>query len=352
VSTAPRVVVVGAGVVGARVTRELLGPLADGGPAVSSVRLVGRRPARLAALAGAFGSRVELVERDRMDRASLAGADVVVVARAAGDQFDVADQAVAAGAHVVTTSDDLEECRALLALDDRASASGRSVSIGAVMAPGLSCLLTRHAAGLLDGIDEVHVARLGAGGPSCARQRRRALRGTATELRDRSWSDRPGFSGRELVWFPDPIGGADCYRAELPDPLLLVDAVPSVRRVTARLAASRVDRCTFWLPMFVGPPDEGAPGAVRVEVRGHRAGQRHDVVYGVFDRPAVAAAATAAVVTLQLAAGRGPVGAHGLAAWTDPLPILLELARRGVRAAVFEGSREFGVRGDDTTLSS
>jgi len=49
------------------------------------------------------------------------------------------------------------------------------------------------------------------------------------------------------------------------------------------------------------------------------------------------------VAALFAVAGRFPVGAHGLAGVGDPLPLLRELARRGVRAATFEGSREFGV---------
>jgi hypothetical protein len=82
------------------------------------------------------------------------------------------------------------------------------------------------------------------------------------EWRDGAYVERPGFSGRDLVWFPDPTAGADCYRAGLADPLLLVDAFPQLRRASARLAASRVDRVTVALPMLVGPPVEGAPGAI------------------------------------------------------------------------------------------
>ncbi|MFM7508574.1 MAG: hypothetical protein ACKO5A_03375 [Actinomycetota bacterium] len=341
--SAPSVVVVGAGVLGARVTRELLGLNSDGTPAVDRLTLVGRRPARLAELSGPNGTPVRMIEADEPPADVLGEADVVVIARAARDQLSVATRAVSAGAHVVATSDDLEECRSLLKLSSVAISAGRSVAVGVAMAPGLSCLLARHAMALFDGVDEIHVARVGAGGPSCARQRRRALRGTGVEYRDGEWLERPGFSGRELVWFPDPIGGADCYRAALADPVLIVDAVFGLRRASARLAASRVDRGTFWMPMFIGPPAEGAPGAVRVEVRGQRNGERHDVVYGVFDRPAVAGAATAAVAALAAARGDLPHGAHGLAAVDNPVVMLRELARRGVRAATFVGSREFGI---------
>jgi len=341
---APAAVVVGAGTVGVRCARELLGSGPDGRPSVGALTVVTRRTDRRGTLAAAFGSDASVAVDSGGGLADLVrGADVVVVTRAAGEQLDVARAALDGGAHVVTTSDDPDEVRGLLDLRERARASDRSVVVGAAMAPGLSCLLVRHAAALLDEVDEVHVARAGAGGPACARQRRRALRGPAVEWRDGEWVERPGFSGRELVWFPDPTGGSDCYRAGLADPLLVADAMPHLRRVSARLAASRVDRLTVALPMLIGPPVEGGPGAIRVEVRGSRRGERHDVVYGAFDRPSVAAGATAAVVAV--AAGRGslPPGAYGLARLDAPRGFLQELARRGVRAATFEGSREFGV---------
>jgi len=330
------IAVVGAGIVGVRAARELLTPTAEGAAATSGVRLVSRRPDRLEQLVSSFGSSVDLRSAEQAEP-DLDGSAVVLVARAAGEQLDVVRDAVSGGRHVVATTDDPDEVSAILALDGAATAAGVTVVVGVGMSPGLSCLLARHAAGVLDQVDEIHVARDGAAGPACARRRLRALRGTAQEWRDGAWVRRAGFSGRELCWFPDPIGARDCYRAELAEPLVLVDAFPEVERVTARLAASRVDRVLAPLPILVGPPVEGGPGAVRVEVRGRRGGTREIVVYGVLDRPGVAASATAAIMALWVGDGRAPVGVHGAAAVGDPLPMLQELARRGVRTAVFDG---------------
>jgi hypothetical protein len=332
-----RIAVVGAGIVGVRTARELLTPTAEGRDASAGVSLVSRRPDRLAQLVETFGSSVDLRSAEQADP-DLSDSSVVVVAREAGEQLAVARRAIGAGCHVVATSDDPDEVEAVLALDGRARDAGVTVVAGAAFSPGLSCLLARHAVGLLDEVDEIHVAKDGAAGPACARRRLRALRGTAVEWRDGAWVRRAGFSGRELCWFPDPIGARDCYRAELADPLVLVDAFPDVERVTARLAASRADRVLAPLPVLVGPPVEGGPGAVRVEVRGRRDGARRIVVYGVLDRPGVAGAATAAVLALWIAGGGASTGAHGAAGLGDPLPVLRELARRGVRSAVFDGS--------------
>jgi hypothetical protein len=89
--------------------------------------------------------------------------------------------------------------------------------------------------------------------------------------------------------------------------------------------------------MFRKPHPEGLVGAVRVEVRGKRAGVQDVVVLGALDRPAVAAGAVAALALRWAVAGRLPIGAHGLAAISEPVPFLNELAAVGIKAAVFEG---------------
>jgi hypothetical protein len=181
------------------------------------------------------------------------------------------------------------------------------------------------------------VAKVGTGGPACARQHHHALGGMAVDWRDGGWVHRPSGSGRELCWFPDPVGAEDCYRAALPDALLLVPAFPGVQRVTARLAATRRDRLTARLPMLRPPHPEGGPGAVRVEVRGRRGGSRDVTVLGSMDRPAVAAGAVAALAALWAVQGRTiRPGAAGLAELVEPTSFLADLRRRGVRSAVFQ----------------
>lgn len=331
----PHIAVVGAGIVGARVARDLLVPGLDGSAGVRAVTLVTRRRERADELRRAFGTSVTVVVGERPD---LGDADVVVVAREPRQQMESVGAALADGRDVVATGDDPDEVTDMLRLHGDAVERGRVVVAGAAMSPGLTCLLARHGSALLDRVDEIHVARDGAAGPACARQRLRALRGSAQEWRDGAWVRRAGFSGRELCWFPDPIGARDCYRAELAEPVLLADAFGEVQRVSARLAASPIDRVLAPLPVWIGPPPEGGHGAVRVELRGVREGGRETVVYGVLDRPAVAASATAAVLALHVGSRAVEPGCHGAAAIADPLPLLRELARRGVRAAVFEGA--------------
>ena len=113
-------------------------------------------------------------------------------------------------------------------------------------------------------------------------------------------------------------------------------AFPGVVRVTARLAATCRDRLTAGLPMLRRPHAEGRIGGLRVEVRGRRGQTRDTVVYGAVDRPAVAAGTAGRHA--RWSPGKAlTTGAAGLAALVEPLPFLHELARAGVRAAVFEG---------------
>jgi hypothetical protein len=264
------------------------------------------------------------------------GVDVVVLT-APGDHRRLAEVALDAGAHVVSVADSIAQVRALLDLDAEARERGRHIVLGTGFSPGLSCVLAAHAAADFDAVEEIHIAKHGTGGPACAREHHRALGEHAFDWRDGSWARRPGGSGRELCWFPDPVGAVDCYRAAMPDPLLLVPCFPGVQRVTANLGANRRDRLTSRLPMLRRPHPEGGLGALRVEVRGRRGNARDERVLGVVDRPAVAAGAVSALAARWAVAGRlARPGAAGLAAVVEPIPFLAALADRGVRAAAFQ----------------
>lgn len=321
-----RIAVIGAGAVGARVARQLAS--SD----VEAVCVQDVDPERVAEV-------VRSIDDWRVTPGDLDHVDVGVLAVPAGAHRGHAEILLERGAAVVSVADSLDDVRSLLALDEEAKVRGLPVVVGAGFAPGLTDLLARHAAATFDTVDEIHVAKVGTGGPSCAKQHHRALAGEAVDWRDGAWLTRRAGSGRELCWFPDPVGGHDCYRAGAPDALLLAPAFAGVQRVTARVGANRRDRFTAHLPMLRPPHPEGAVGAVRVEVRGRRGSAADVAVYGAIDRPAVAAGAVAALAAMEAAGGRLAPGAAGLAgAGIEPVPFLTELARRGVKAAVFQGT--------------
>ena len=325
-----KVAVVGAGACGARAGRQLLTPEPP-----DDLVLVNPDRSRVDAVASSLGAPARVAT----EVPDLDAGDALLLA-APGSHRAVAERAVARGAHVVSLSDSVSEVRDLLDLDGAAAERGVHVVVGAGFSPGLSCVLAALGARGFERVDEIHVAKVGTGGPACARQHHRALAGRACDWSGGAWERRSSGSGRELCWFPDPVRAVDCYRAELPEALLLAPAFPGVERVTARLAANRRDRLTARLPMLRPPHPEGELGAIRVEVRGAQGQARDDRVLGAVDRPAVATGAVAALACRWAVEGRlSRPGAAGLASLVEPGPFLATLADRGVKVAIFEGGQ-------------
>ena len=211
--------------------------------------------------------------------------------------------------------------------------------VSAGLAPGLSGLLARHLADQLTVVDEIHVAMHGTGGPACARQHHRALGARSLGWHDGEWIERPGGSGRELCWFPEPIGAVDCYRASVAEPIVLHEAFPTAARISARVSATRRDRLTARLPMLAPPRRHGDIGGIRVEVRGSLDdGHRMTHVAGASGRAGDIAGKVAAVCALAAVHGRTSGGVHVLGADPDLTRWLLaQVVTHGVSLLEFTG---------------
>lgn len=315
----PRIVVVGSGIVGRRVSR-LLG---------SSEAVIVRRTAD--------------VDTGAALHDDIGPGDVVVLA-GGGLHAPLAARLARLGSSVVSVADSLPDIRELLDLDDHFRAADATLVIGAAMAPGLSGLLAQHLAAQMHVCDEIHVTVHATAGPACARQHHRSLRGRAVGWHDGHWIERPAGSGRELAWFPEPVGAHDCYRAELADPLLLHRSHPDVARISARVTATRRDRLTARLPMLRPPHPEGGVGALRVEVRGaDRDGGRLVSVVGVAEFVGAAAGAMASVAAEAVRSGEFPTGAVTTGDPSLDTCVLLDRVRsRGVRLQEFTGVAQGG----------
>ena len=144
----------------------------------------------------------------------------------------------------------------------------------------------------------------------------------------------------ELIWYPDPVGARECELVAT-GVELLVAATPA-RRAGDRPARGAADQRRLHPARAVVIPVLGW-GAVRVEAWGWRGPPRTTVVYGVIERTAIAAGTvlgvTAAWLAGALPGARRARGAarSGLGTVVEPVPFLAELARRGVKAAAFEG---------------
>ena len=323
----------GVGAVGIRAARQLVDT-----PGLDSLLIAARASAYAEDVAASLGARAKAMEL-RPDDPLPAGVDAVATAVPGVLVADRAERALAAGVPFVSTVDDADAIEEVLELDDSARRAGVVLAPGCGLAPGLADVLARHAADALDAVDEIHVARAGSAGPASTAAVRRARREPPAEWCDGEWREER-HPTPELVWFPDPIGARECMPVTV-GVALLVRAFPGVRRATVRLAEP-LSRRLVW-PGRRGL-DEGW-GSTRVEVWGWRGQARESMVYGVIDRTAIAAGTVLAVTAARLAgiapglaARNGPsAGTHGLAALVEPVPFLAELARRGVKAAVFEG---------------
>ena len=283
-----------------------------------------------------LADRPVIVHDGRWNAVTAARPGDVALLVSGGDHVALAHGALRRGLHVVTVGDSVEDTNDVMALT---VPDGSTLVVGAAMSPGLSGLIARHLASQLDAVDEIHVAIHGTAGPACAREHHRALSGISAEWHDGAWVDHVGGSGRELCWFPEPIGALDCYRARLAAPDVLHRSFPEVGRISMRRSARRRDRFTAWLPMLKPPPPEGAIGALRVEVRGADAdGARQCLIAGVAELVGTTAAATAASLATALADGRLPGGT--VMAGDAGLPttdLLRGVERYGVRLQEFTG---------------
>ena len=265
----------GAGVVGARVAESLSIESQTSIAVYDSSQIVAQRLARRLS---ETNSLIKATNRSELHRAK------VVVLAGPLPHTPVAKEFLGKGVSIVSTSDDIADCLNLLSLSKLATENKATLIIGSASSPGMSGLLVRNLSKAFDSIDEVHIALHGTGGPACARQHHRALSGQSIGWHDGEWLRRPAGSGRELCWFPEPVGAYDCYRGELPDPLLIKRAFPELVRVTARVSATRRDRVFARLPMLIPPRAEGGMGGLRVEVRGTKNGERVVDVVGVAER--------------------------------------------------------------------
>lgn len=310
-TSAPRIAVVGRGVVGERIMRRLPSALAS----------------------------VDLVNVDaRRFRLPGPGLDLAILTHG-GAHLDTAVRFLDAGVAVLSISDEIDDVRSLTELDERAIGAGVSLVVGAGMSPGLTELMARLLTSQLASCDEIHLSFHGTAGPACARRLHGSLRGLATSFHDGAWMHRPAGSGRELCYFPEPVGPYDCYRADVSSPLLLHESFPDVERISARVSANRRDRFTAWLPMLSPPHREGGVGAVRVEVRGSdHAGGRSTLIAGVAELVGTATAATAIAFAVAALRGELPTGVVRAGdASLDTNALLQTISSMGVRLQEFTG---------------
>ena len=324
--------VIGAGAVGTKVAQQLLSS-----NTVDKIILRDTSPEKLGLASKTLGNRVEV---EHFPFSQNMDADLVIVASPRGTQLEAVKKAVSLRRPTVVVSDGLSETVSILSLEKEAFEFGVPVVVGTGFAPGLSCVLTAYGKTLLEKTEEIHVSKMGTGGPACALVHHRALSRMSFGWREDKWDKRLGGSGRELLWFPEPVGPQDCYHAALSDPILLHNAFPEVSRISAKMAATRRDRFTAFFPMLSPPHNEGGVGAIRVELRGSNNGVQENIVLGVSEHPALAAASVTALTSEYILKQKINLNHMStLALIVEPSEFLTELTKRNIAVEIFEGDK-------------
>ena len=208
-------VLVGAGAVGARAARQLVA-LGD----LDRLIVVEPDSGRRQAVAESFGP-IASTAPDLSAALEAAGdgptKTAVILTSPPGDHPGLASIALAAGAVVISTADSVDDVSGLLALDATARERGLTVVVGTGFSPGLSCVLAAFAARSFEQVDEVHVAKVGSGGPACHSQRVAASRAKARSGRTHDGSTRPARVASS-AGFPTPSAASTVTAAPSPSP--------------------------------------------------------------------------------------------------------------------------------------
>ncbi len=343
-----------------------------------------RHPARAEAFLGGLNPRsvrlaacpVDVREHDGLV-ALLRGADVVC--NLAGPNYEnavaVARAAIAARVPLVDVSDDWAATLEILDLHGEAVKAGIAIVVGLGASPGVTNILARRGASLLDRTDEVHTAWVmrgsDPGGPALAKHLLYSLPHRAFVFEDgRMREVRPFVDGRETLDFPE-LGPVEVVHIGHPEPFTLSRFIPGVRYADdkATFLPAVVNEMIVDLGRFarsgeavavagrsVEPMDFAAAylhqackamtdvprtAALRTEVRGELDGRRTRIVYTAAGRIGIGTGVPAAIGAQLLAIGRmGPPGVWPPEACVDTDLFLQAVSNRNIADVTEEIIRE------------
>ncbi len=328
---------------------------------------------RAAQLARDLGGapRVRAVRVDATDPRSLIeairGHRVAVGAIGPFYKFEVpvARAAMAAGADYISLCDDYDAARAVLDLHQEAAGAGQRVITGMGWTPGLSNVLARRGADLLDRADAVDIAWVGAAadskGLAVVQHTIHIFTGLVPTFLNGEWTEVRAGSGRVTWDFAAPLGACTVFHVGHPEPLTIPRFIPGLQQVTLR--GGLTEPFLNWLGLLVtrlgltnsvrkkdvlgrmiyrllpalekiGPQGVACSG-LRVEVRGEQGGRPMRAVFTAADHMENLTGIPLAVGAALLARGQVTcppgVWAPEAPGAIDPALFLSELAEQGVR---------------------
>jgi saccharopine dehydrogenase-like NADP-dependent oxidoreductase len=359
--------VVGAtGAIGRRVTAELARR-----DEVEELRLCARDPeevGRIASLLG--GARARAVDLGpEMSEGALGGTDVVVSCAGPTSTLEqgVAGAAIDAGSSYVSLCFDRGAATAVQALSDLAKSKDATIVPGCGFSPGLSNLLTKHAAKRFDRVDEVEIGLALSWSdhdtPGLGLDLLAAFGSESVRWSERRRIREPAGRTPHLVYFPEPVGWVEVFACGHPEIETLPALVPDASAISFRCgvtekaamdvlrAATTIGRprtLSAWgalhtilkplLPsVFRVPPYGSTWSAVRVDVHGMQGDRRVTVSLGATDHLVNVSSVvlTRAAVELGTRRSSNP-GVRAPEELFDPAAFMSDLYARGTRIARLE----------------
>lgn len=228
-------------------------------PEVEELTLTGRRLAAVQALAEEIGGPSRAMSLEVTDYPALVealkGHDVA--AGAIGPYYlyetHIAKAAIEAKVPYVSICDDHDAAQDVFTLDGLAKEQGVTILTGAGWTPGLTNILAKKGAALLDEANAIHIAWAGsladADGVASLLHALHIFTGDVPSFsHGRPTMVRAG-TGRKTVTFPQPVGAIDVYYTGHPEPLSIPRFIEGLDEVTLRggLSEPLVARITLLL---------------------------------------------------------------------------------------------------------
>ncbi len=272
---------------------------------------------------------------------------------------DMVEAAIRSGTHYLSVCDDPAGTRAALEAAAAAKHAGVVIGTGLAWSPGLSNLLALHGAA---GFDRVRSARIfwGEAGPGLGLASllhyAACLFGQAPAWRNGSAAEVECGSWEEWVYVPGVLRRIATVFSAHPEPLTLPQALPGVEEVSVKggfgsQAANFTMKMLAWSLANVQPGtrdivfagcqgplarlklagDENRPAALRVEMRGSRAGAEFTRVMGASGSCAEAVVNLVLSALRRLASDGVEPGVYPAEGLLEPRDALLALETAGVR---------------------
>lgn len=352
------VVLGGCGDMGSFVVKDLL-EFSDAQVVIADYRLENARK-----LASSLGGRAQAAFVDANSQDSLvgvlSGADAAVGCIGPFYRFapNMVKAAVQARVNYVDICDDYGPMQEVLAQDGAAREAGVTAITGLGWTPGMTNVMARKGADLLDEVSEIKVAWAGGAadsqGLAVIKHVFYAVTGKVPTYLDGQWLEVPAMSGKEVVEFPEPLGKVEVFHCGHPEPLTIPRYIKAktvslkgalTPKWNDQLAAlfvrlhltdtpQKIDKVSRMIHSIEGIFRAGGipASAMRVDVLGTKDGVAKHYAYSAIDKMGRLTGIPAAIGAVMLA--RGAVREKGVfapEACIVPDVLISELARRGVK---------------------